>query len=102
MKLILSAALMTMLAWPAQAQQSTRNCAAREAVVERLAGRFGETRQSIGLGSGNQVMEVFANSETGSWTTTVTLPSGMTCLIAAGEGFENLNEELPASLGEPV
>lgn len=85
------------------AAQANRNCAARETVVEQLATQFGESRRSIGLGANNQVVEVFASEETGTWTITVTLPSGLTCLIAAGEGFEQLDEELtPASLGEPA
>lgn len=77
---------------PAAAQ--TRQCAERERVVERLAGTYGESRQSIGLAANNQVMEVFANLESGSWTVTVTLPSGMTCLVASGMAFEELEEPL--------
>lgn len=75
------------------AAQVTRNCADRDHVVTRLAERFGETRQSIGLGANNQVMEVYASLETGTWTITVTMPSGMTCLIAAGQAYEPLTEE---------
>jgi hypothetical protein len=46
------------------------------------------------------VLEVFA-SDTGSWTITVTLPSGMTCLVATGQGWEDLAEQLPAK-GDPA
>jgi hypothetical protein len=77
---------------PAAAQ--TGNCAERAHVVERLAGTYGESRQSIGLAANNQVMEVFANLESGSWTVTVTLPSGLTCLVASGMAFEVLEEPL--------
>ena len=72
-----------------------RNCAPREAVVERLATGYGETRQSIGLGSNNAVVEVFASTETGSWTITVTTPGGLTCLVASGQSFESVAEVLP-------
>jgi hypothetical protein len=82
----------SLTAVPAAAQ--TQNCAQRDMVVERLAGTYGESRQSIGLAANNQVMEVFANLESGSWTVTVTLPSGMTCLIASGMAFEELEEPL--------
>jgi hypothetical protein len=84
-----------LFASPALAQ--SRNCAERERVIERLGGTFGESRQSIGLAANNQVMEVFANLESGSWTVTVTLPSGMTCLIASGMAYENIP---PAPMGE--
>ncbi|WP_300036016.1 hypothetical protein [uncultured Roseobacter sp.] len=76
--------------------QNTRNCGPREAVVDRLADGYGETRQSMGLGANNAVVEVFASDETGTWTITVTTPNGMTCLVASGQSFEELAEALPA------
>ncbi|MFK7875993.1 MAG: hypothetical protein AB8B71_09475 [Paracoccaceae bacterium] len=84
----------TLSAHTATAQQG-RNCAPREAVVDRLADGYGESRQSMGLGANNQVVEVFASSETGTWTITVTTPNGLTCLVASGQAFEELVEALP-------
>jgi hypothetical protein len=75
--------------------QSSRNCGPRDVVVERLADGYGETRQSMGLGANNSVIEVFASEETGSWTITVTSVNGTTCLVASGQAFETLNETLP-------
>ena len=49
----------------------------------------------MGLGANNQVIEVFASSETGTWTITVTTPAGVTCLVASGQAFEELAEALP-------
>jgi len=82
------------------AQQAGGNCAPRPVVLERLADGYGETRQSIGLGGNNQVVEVFASHHTGSWTITVTRPDGMTCLVAAGNAFERVEELLPT--GDPA
>ena len=91
----------TALAGAAQAQTAT--CADRDNVVERLAAEYGETRQAIGLASSSQVMELFASEETGSWTITVTRTDGMTCLVAAGQHYEALDETLtPTALGDPV
>jgi len=75
--------------------QNARNCGQRDAVLSRLAEGYGESRQSMGLGANNAVMEVFASSETGSWTITVTMPNGLTCLVASGQSFEELVEALP-------
>tara|TARA_R110002072_G_scaffold27730_12_gene90000 strand:+ start:58 stop:390 length:333 start_codon:yes stop_codon:yes gene_type:complete len=77
------------------AAQNSRNCGPREAVVTRLAEGYGETRQSIGIGGNNAVVEVFASADTGSWTITVTAPGGLTCLVASGQAFEELAEALP-------
>lgn len=74
--------------------QTQRNCAPRATVVERLAQGYGETRQSIGLGRDNTMVEVFASLQSGSWTITVTTPTGLTCLIASGQSFEPLAEAL--------
>ena len=70
-------------------------CADRETVVARLASGFGETRQAIGLAANNAVLEVFASTETGTWTITVTQPGGPTCMVASGHSFETLSEALP-------
>ena len=75
--------------------QSARNCGPRELVVDRLADRYGETRQSIGLGANNAVVEVFASDDTRTWTITVTSANGVTCLVASGQSFEELAEALP-------
>ncbi len=83
------------LSAPAFAQQSARNCAPRNTVIDRLAEGYGETRQSMGLGANNSVVETFASNETGTWTITVTTPTGLTCLVASGQSFEKLNENLP-------
>ncbi len=82
--------------------QTARNCAPRDAVVERLASKYGESRQSMGLGANNAVMEVFASNATGSWTITVTSPTGLTCLVASGQHFEELAEALPAKEDDPA
>lgn len=80
---------------PAAAQSRQQACAPREVVVKRLAKGYGETRQSIGLGKNNAVVEVFASDESGTWTITVTNTQGITCLIASGQAFETLVEALP-------
>jgi len=80
-------------ALPAQAQSN--NCAPHAMVVERLASGYGESRQSIGIGANNTVVELFASPLSGSWTITVTMPGGPTCLVASGQGYEYLAEALP-------
>lgn len=88
-----AAAALSLAAGPAAAQ--SRNCAPRDTVLQRLAEKYGESRQSIGMGQQGMVMETFASGETGSWTITVTTPQGMTCLVASGQAFETLAEALP-------
>ncbi|MGV6805169.1 MAG: hypothetical protein ACWA49_13285 [Ruegeria sp.] len=78
-----------------QVQAQSPNCAPRPDVLQRLAETYGETRRGIGVARQGSVMEVFASDDTGTWTITVTLPDGLTCLVAAGEAYEALAEALP-------
>ena len=91
---LFSLAAALLLPIPASAQPQ---CAPRPVVIERLATAFGESRQSVGLTQGNRVIELFASTESGTWTITVTLPDGTTCLVAAGTAFEAIAEALPPS-----
>ncbi len=86
---ILGTFLIAAAALPAAAQ-STQNCADRIQIVERLEGKYGETRQSIGLGSNNTLIEVCASPETGTWTITATMPQGVTCILTYGQSYEAL------------
>ncbi|SHI86700.1 hypothetical protein [Wenxinia saemankumensis] len=88
-------ALASLAAPPALAQSPGPACAPHRIVVERLADRFGESRQSIALGSDNTVVEVFASLESGTWTITVTRPGGPTCLVASGLAYEPVTDPLP-------
>ena len=75
--------------------QTAPQCGPRAAVVKTLAEKYAETRRSIGISANNLVMEVYAATESGTWTITVTTPQGQTCLVASGQGFEAVVEELP-------
>ena len=91
LKVALGFGLLIMAATHADAQN---NCAARETVIQRLADRYGETRQAIGLARQGAVIEMFASETSGSWTITVTMPNGTTCLVASGQAYEELAEAL--------
>jgi hypothetical protein len=81
--------------------QTSQRCAARDAVLARLAETYGETRRSLGVAANSAVVEVFASDQTGTWTITVTAPNGITCLVASGDSFETM-VELPVVLGSPA
>lgn len=77
--------------WATQhAHAQPNNCAKRATIVERLQSKFGETKRSMGLGRNNAIVEVFASQSTGTWTILVSLPNGMSCLVASGESWEQM------------
>jgi hypothetical protein len=77
------------------------NCAGRATVLNELAAKYSETRRAVGIVGNSTVMEMFASAGTGTWTLTVTTPDGTTCLVASGDGFEAIDETLPAT-GDPA
>ena len=91
---VLTLSFFTAFAATSATAQSS-NCADHALVVERLATGYGESRQSIGIGSDNTVVEVFAALDTGTWTIVVTQPGGPSCLVASGAAFQVLAEGLP-------
>ncbi len=91
-KYVLAALLVT---GPALAQS---NCAPRDVVVERLAEKYGEVVVDQGLTS-EGLAEMYANTDTGTWTFTITSPNEITCLIASGEMFTTM---APLAIGDPA
>lgn len=74
------------------AHSGTPNCAARATVLEQLAERYGETRQTIGATPNGQVIETYAHTKTGTWTIILTLGNGTSCIMASGTAFQIINE----------
>lgn len=84
-----------------QVAHSAPQCDSREAVTALLADRYNETRRAVGIAGQSAVMELYASTETGTWSITMTLPDGMMCLMASGSNYEAVTEELPAK-GDPA
>lgn len=83
---------MAALAPPAAAQ----NCAPRELITRRLSADFQEQLKAGGLQVRQNVetlLEIWASSESGSFTVLISLPTGISCILAAGENFFVLSEK---------
>lgn len=76
------------------------SCANRDTIVGRLANKYGESRQSAGLNQNNGMVEIFASTETGTWTILVTMPSGISCLMAAGKDWQGLADLEDLQIGK--
>lgn len=69
-------------------------CDTHASVMATLAEKYQETRQSIALMHNGSVIEIYAG-ENGTWSAIVTAPGGPSCLVAAGTGWQAVNEALP-------
>lgn len=71
------------------------NCNDRDTIVERLASKYGEHQQSLGITENKVLLEVFANLETGTFSVIVTDANKVSCLIATGTNHEATLEHAP-------
>lgn len=94
----LSLGLASLILIPALGRASPVECAAHDKMVAQLATDYGQEARSIGLGQDNTVMGLYASGQTGTWSLTVTLVNGVTCVVATGANFETV---APAPMAPP-
>ena len=82
--LALTASLL--LASPAASQQP--KCDARDRVMSHLATQYDETPVAVGVTNRGTLLEVLSTANGSTWTIVVTMPDGISCLVAAGEGWQ--------------
>ncbi len=83
--LVAVAVVMAFLPLQAEAQIG---CGMRDVIVARLDQLFHEHRIGYGLVGQVAVVELYV-STAGTWTVLMTDVSGRTCIVGAGEGWEN-------------
>ena len=62
-------------------------CDQRDSVLELLAQKYKEAPVAIGVTHKGGLVEVLSTSNGTTWSIIVTTPTGMSCLVAAGEGW---------------
>jgi hypothetical protein len=67
-------------------------CNERDNVLELLAKKYKETPIAAGVTNTGGLVEVLTDTKGGTWTIIVTTPQGMSCLVAAGEGWRNMEQ----------
>ncbi|MCG6558662.1 hypothetical protein MB818_10645 [Ruegeria sp. 1NDH52C] len=69
---------------------TAQSCAARAAIVDRLQQKYSERLAAGGLqplSDGASVIELWASSETGTFTVLLTRATGISCIVAAGTDY---------------
>ena len=56
----------------------------------QLGSWYSEALVAIGLADTAGVVEVFSTGDGSTWTMVLTMPDGMSCVMATGEGWEHL------------
>lgn len=66
-------------------------CSERDDVLAALARKYQETPVAAGVTNTGGLVEVLTDRKGGTWTIIVTTPQGMSCLVAAGEGWRSMD-----------
>ena len=69
---------------PAAAQQTPLT---RTEVVQQLSDRYSEEPVALGLASNGGVIEVFSTRDGSTWTIVLTMPNGISAVVAVGESW---------------
>ena len=74
-----------------QASASAQSvCTTHPEMAKQLKSRYSEAPVAIGLAVNAGVIEVFSTGDGATWTMVLTLPDGMSCVMATGEAWEHL------------
>ena len=86
--LVLVTAVLSLLAWPAFAQPAA--CSSRDNVLKQLSNQFSEAPIGMGVVGNGGIIEFLSSKAGQTWTIILTMPNGVSCLIAAGESWERV------------
>lgn len=87
---ILTLPLLALVATPAPVAAQSPACTQRAEVIGHLSNKYAEKPVALGLANNGGVLEVLSSKKNGSWTIIITMPSGVSCMVAAGENWENV------------
>ena len=90
-RVFLSLLLAAAFAVPAQAEAQTA-CGKRNEIVKMLSDKYRETPRALGIAGQTNLLEVYT-SKSGSWTLLLTQPRGRTCIVGAGQSWEELPDQ---------
>jgi hypothetical protein len=72
---------------PATAEQQVLSCAQRDDMVKVLAKKYREEPRAVGLAGQSAMIEIFT-SKAGTWTILLTRPDRVSCIVSAGDNWE--------------
>lgn len=76
--------------------QSQSQCGPRDQIIKVLNAKFQENERAMGLINETAMMEVYISPQ-GTWTMVVTNEGGVSCVVAAGEAWD----EMPTRIAGP-
>ena len=90
LRFVIAFLIAVFVSMPAAAQTL---CGKREEILGKLNGNYTETPSAMGLSNNGGVMEILTSPKGDTWTIIITMPNGMSCLVAAGENWEEMPQK---------
>jgi hypothetical protein len=81
-------------------QQAAPACVKRTELLSHLSNKFREAPVAMGVADNGSLLEVFSTTDGATWTVALTMPNGVTCLVATGQSWESVPRV--AQFGPPV
>jgi hypothetical protein len=69
--------------------EAAPQCSNHDKIVDALGNKFKETRRVMGVVNSTAVMEIFMSPQ-GTWTIVITDTSGISCITASGEEWQDV------------
>ena len=79
-----------LLVGASSATAQTQQCGQRQKVLGHLAQKYKEAPVAAGVTATGGLVEVLTTGDGNTWTIIVSQPNGLSCLVAAGEGWRKL------------
>ena len=77
---------------PSQADPAQRNCMSHDSADQQLRAQFGEKVLGRGVSDDGTLVEIFMSPKKRTFTVIKTMPSGLSCVVDFGEGWQTLNQ----------
>ena len=90
----IAAAAAAMLAISSQPVSAQHVCATRTDIVKSLQQEYQEAPSAMGMSDNGAVIEVLSARDGKTWTILMTTPDGTSCVVATGEMWEPLPEQV--------
>jgi hypothetical protein len=78
---------------------ATPSCGQRTELLQTLSKKYSEVPVAVGLANNGALIEVLTSGNGSTWTIIVSQPNGTSCLVAAGEEWQQLDQVASSGLG---
>ena len=80
------------------AEQRPAACGPHTEVIKALGDKFHETQAATALTSAGTLLEVLTASDGSTWTIIVSRPDGLSCVVAAGQNWQDKVNQAATSI----